>query len=188
MSGISRSEETITDDFLLDVWRAHLREVTTFQFNKYEESFTRADWEWWLTDGQQWLGLLIQAKRLGPKSGKYEAIRHWVRSAGMWQIDRLQKQASLKGIDPLYCFYNHCPVWPEGLTWKCCAAPHNLELLGCTVAHATAVQGQLAQGGAGLPKMSKVSYPLACLVCCSASTDPDRTLPCGRTTLRHGCA
>ena len=188
MSGISRSEETITDDFLLDVWRAHLREVTTFQFNKYEESFTGADWEWWLTDGQQWLGLLIQAKRLGPKSGKYEAIRHWVRSAGMWQIDRLQKQASLKGIDPLYCFYNHCPVWPEGLTWKCCAAPHNLELMGCTVAHATAVQGQLAQGGAGLPKMSKVSYPLACLVCCSASTDPDRTLPCGRTTLRHGCA
>lgn len=175
-SGINRSEETITEDFLLDVCRAHPREVTTFQFNKREESFTGADWEWWLTDGRQWLGLLIQAKRLGPKSGKYEAIRHWVKSAEMWQMDLLLWQASRKGIDPLYCFYNYSPAWPA-LTWKCCAAPSKLELFGCTVAHATAVQGRLAQGGAGLPKMSEVSYPLACLVCCPGATDPAPTLP-----------
>lgn len=176
-AGINRSEETITDDFLLDVQRAHPRGVTTFQFNKRDESFTGADWEWWLTDGRQWLGLLIQAKRLGPKSHKYEAIRHWVRSAGMWQINRLHQQAAFKGIEPLYCFYNYSSAWPLALTWKCCAAPHKLEGFGCTVAHATAVQAQLRQGGAGLPKMSKVSYPLACLVCCPGPVDPARTLP-----------
>jgi hypothetical protein len=177
ISGINRSEETITDDFLLDVQLAHPSEVTTFQFNKHEESFTGADWEWWLTDGRQWLGLLIQAKRLGPKSHKYETIRHWVRSAGMWQIDRLQRQASLKRIEPLYCFFNYSSAWPLALTWKCCAAPRGPQRFGCTVAHATAVKGQLGQGGAGLPKMSRVSYPLACLVCCLGPTDPARTLP-----------
>jgi hypothetical protein len=66
--GINRGEETVTDDFLLDVQAAHPTEVATFQFNKPEEAITGADWEWWLTDGRKWAGLLIQAKILNPKS------------------------------------------------------------------------------------------------------------------------
>jgi hypothetical protein len=73
-------------------------------------------------------------------------------SAGLWQIDRLQQQASLKRIEPLYCFYNYSSAWPFALTWKCYAAPRRLERFGCTVADATAVKAQLGQGGAGLPK------------------------------------
>jgi hypothetical protein len=50
-------------------------------------------------------------------------------------------------------------------------------MLGCTVAHAEAVKRKLSRGGAGLPKMSTVSYPLRCLVCCSVLADPDASLP-----------
>src|ERR1700733_5228617 len=72
--GINRGEETVTDNFLLDVQTAHPMEVATFQFKKPEEAITGADWEWWLTDGRKWVGLLIQAKILNPKSNLYSAI------------------------------------------------------------------------------------------------------------------
>ena len=62
--GLRRGEETITEDLLLNVKKAHPSEVIEYQFNKREKSFTGADWEWWLTDGRLWFGLLIQAKRL----------------------------------------------------------------------------------------------------------------------------
>ena len=42
----------------------------------------------------------------------------------------------------------------------------------------------LRQGGAGLPKISPVSFPLHCLVCCQAFAEPENSLP-GRT---HGIA
>jgi hypothetical protein len=51
--GLDRNEETITDDFLDEVQSQHPREVATFQFHKRDESFTGADWEWWLTDDHQ---------------------------------------------------------------------------------------------------------------------------------------
>ena len=71
--GINRGEETVTDDFLLGVQMAHPTEVATFQFNKPEEAKTGADWEWWLTDGRKWAGLLIQAKILKPKANLYSS-------------------------------------------------------------------------------------------------------------------
>lgn len=163
--GRNRNEETITDDFLDDVQNQHPQEVATFQFNKRDEQFTGADWEWWLTNDRVWLGLLVQAKRLRRHSHKY-GIKHWVASGNMWQMELLLQQAHWKGVDPLYCFYNYDSSWPNHLTWNCCTT-HDLPLFGCTVAHAAAVKNQLYLGGAGLPKMSTVSYPLSCLVCCT---------------------
>lgn len=87
MLGINRGEETITDNFLLDVQSAHPAEVATFQFTKPEESVTGADWEWWLTNGREWVGLLIQAKILKAKANLYSSIKHKVR--GRPQIDIL---------------------------------------------------------------------------------------------------
>jgi hypothetical protein len=173
--GFDRNEETITDDFLDDVQNQHPQEVATFQFNKRHERFTGADWEWWLTDDHVWLGLLVQAKRLRRHSHKY-GIKHWVPTASMWQIDLLIRQANWKGIDPLYCFYNYDSSSPNHLTWNCCTA-HALPRFGCTVAHAIAVKNQLYLGGAGLPKMSTVSYPLSCLVCCSGDAAARASLP-----------
>jgi hypothetical protein len=179
--GGNRYEWTITADFLDDIRNQHPQQVAIFEFNQRDEQFTGADWEWWLTDDPVWLGLLVQAKRLGRHSHKY-GIKHWVASAKMWQIDLLLQQARWKGVEPLYCFYNYASSWPGHLTWSCCTKTHALSLFGCTVAHAVAVKNQFTHGGAGLPKMSTVSYPLSCLVCCTLDTPvvraplPTRTL------------
>ena len=55
--GVGRGEETITEDLLPNVKKAHPYDVIEYQFNKREEFFTGADWEWWLTDGRLWFGL-----------------------------------------------------------------------------------------------------------------------------------
>ena len=175
--GISRGEETITDDFLLDVQMAHPAEVSTFQFNKLEESITGADWEWWLTDGRRWVGLLIQAKILNPKSNLYSSIKHKVR--GRPQIDIILEQAHLKGIPALYFLYNHTHLTFPKLSWNCGSTDPEIEQLGCTVAYAAAVKPLVEQGGVGITTLGPVSVPLRCLVCCRvrAESSDDSSLP-----------
>ncbi len=175
-TGLIRGEETITDDLLLNIQSAHPSEVITCQFNKREEGFTGADWEWWRTDGRLWYGLLIQAKRLNHKSHKYPEIQRLVGKSARPQIDVLIDQARLKGIDPLYFFYNYSSRNPAAFTWNC-GHPFVLEQLGCTVAHAGAVEQLLGQGGVGLPKISPISYPLRCLVCCPVLAESNDPLP-----------
>jgi hypothetical protein len=48
--GWPRSEETITENFLDEIQDAHPQQIFTCSFNKREEGYTGADWEWWLTD------------------------------------------------------------------------------------------------------------------------------------------
>jgi hypothetical protein len=74
--------------------------------------------------------------------------------------------AQSKGLDPLYVFYNYSQAPITKFQWNCGWRNTDTALLGCTVAHADAVKARLVQGGAGLPKMSVVSYPLRCLACC----------------------
>jgi hypothetical protein len=157
--------------------KAHPYEVLTFQFSKPLEKHTGADWEWWLTDGRLWFGLLIQAKRLDSKSHKYADIKHKVGKPKIPQIDLLLNQARLKEIDPLYCFYNYSNRGLSAFTWNCGSTPMDLPQLGCTVAHAAAVKRVLKRGGGGLPKISPISYPLRCLVCCPVFAEPDTSLP-----------
>jgi hypothetical protein len=167
--GLAYGEETVTDNLLLEVQKAHPREVITVPFWKPQEKFTGADWEWWLTDGRTWFGLLIQAKRLGRTSHKYEGLKHRVGKERIPQIELLLKWARDKEIDPLYFFYNHDNGRVGSLPWNCGSMFPSPAQLGCTVAHAAAVERLLvAQGGAGLPKMSTISNPLRCLVCCTA--------------------
>jgi Family of unknown function (DUF6615) len=176
--GIDRGETTITDDFLLEVQTAHPTDVITVQFLNPQERFTGADWEWWLTDDQSWFGLLIQAKRLGRTTHKYEKLKHKVGNSKTPQIELLLNCARRKGIDPLYFFYNYNSGRLGSLQWNCGSMdPNKMAQLGCTVAHAAAVKRLLAQGGAGLPKMSTISNPLRCLVCCTGLGSPDNSLP-----------
>jgi hypothetical protein len=168
--GINRGEETVTDNFLLDVQIAHPAEVATFQFNKPDEAITGADWEWWLTDGRQWAGLLIQAKILKPKANLYSSIKHKVR--GRPQIDILLEQANLKYIPALYFFYNHTQLTFPKLSWNCGSSRPDIEQLGCTVAYAAAVKPLVKQGGVGITTLSPISVPLRCLVCCRVRAQP----------------
>ncbi|MBR0818113.1 DUF6615 family protein [Bradyrhizobium liaoningense] len=175
--GINRGEETVTDNFLLDVQAAHPVEVTTFQFNKPEEAITGADWEWWLTDGRRWAGLLIQAKILKGKANLYSSIKHKVR--GRPQIDILLEQANLKGIPALYFLYNHTQLTFPKLSWNCGSIAPDIEQLGCTVAYAAAVKPLVKRGGVGITTLNPISVPLRCLVCCRVRAEPpdDPSLP-----------
>lgn len=131
-----------------------------------------------ITDGRLWLGLLIQAKRLDLKSHKYRNIKHLVgKEAQRPQIDLLIEQARLKQIDPLYFFYNYSPSPLAAFRWNCGRFPPVRRQLGCTAAHAFAVREVLQRGGAGLPKMSAISLPMKCIVCCPVLSDPDGSLP-----------
>lgn len=159
-------EETITNTLLGNVEGAHPYDVATVQFYKPQEKFNGADWEWWLTDGKLWLGLLIQAKRISIDSGKYTGINHKVGAAKIPQVDLLIQWAQPKGLDPLYVFYNYSQAAITKFQWNCGWRNTDTTLFGCTVAHAGAVKARLVQGGAGLPKMSVISYPLRCLTCC----------------------
>ncbi|MGY4404044.1 DUF6615 family protein [Bradyrhizobium sp. USDA 3315] len=174
--GINRGEETVTDDLLLDVQTSHPAEVATFQFNKWEEGQTGADWEWWLTDGRAWLGLLVQAKILHAKSNLYSKIKHKVR--GRPQIDILIEQAGRKGIPALYFFYNHTHLSFPPLTWKCGSTDEEIQQLGCTVADAFAIRPLVRPGGVGITSLDPVTMPLRCMICCRGRVlPPDDTLP-----------
>jgi hypothetical protein len=175
--GLIHDEETVTNNLLLEIQRAHPIDVITVQFFKPQEKFTGADWEWWLTDGNSWFGLLIQAKRLGPTSHKYAGLKHGVGKEKTPQIELLLNWARHKGIDPLYFFYNYGSGRLESLPWNCGSIAPTIGQLGCTVAHAATVKSVLARGGAGLAKMSAISSPLRCLVCCEALAFPDNSLP-----------
>lgn len=167
--GINRGEETVTDDFLLDVQSAHPADVVTFQFNKPDEAITGADWEWWLTDGRRWAGLLVQAKILNPKSNLYSSIKHVVR--GRPQIDIILEQASYKGIPATYFFYNHTRRRFPDVAWNCLSTSPEIEQLGCTVAHAAAVRPLVKQGGVGIATLAAIAVPLRCLVCCKGHVE-----------------
>lgn len=161
--GLRRGEETVTEDLLLYVASAHPKEVTTFPFNKHQEGKTGADWEWWLTDGNKWFGMLVQAKILDCKSNLYSSINHKVQ--GRLQIDILTDQAHLKGIDALYFFYNYTRQSFPPLNWKCRSTAPEIEQLGCTVANAFAVKRLIGRRGVGI-KLNPITLPLRCLVCC----------------------
>jgi hypothetical protein len=118
-SGLLRSEETITEDLLLAIQRSHPLQVITIPFHKGQEARTGADWEWWLTNGSLGTGLLIQAKRLDRDSHKYPEIKHKVGHPAKPQIDLLIEQSKLKGIDPLYFFYNYSSSPISSFSWNC---------------------------------------------------------------------
>ena len=168
---VPRSEETITEDLLLNVQKAHPQEVSTFPFTKRKEGAIGADWEWWLTNGRQWVGLLIQAKKLDPKTNKYEKIVYKT------QMQDLIQSARKKGISPLYFFYNFTKLPTKCLAWNCGSTPFDLAQLGCTVAHAAAVESVVNAGGEDLSSMSKILLPVKCLVCCKVLGGPDGSLP-----------
>lgn len=176
LMGLVRDEETVTNDLLLEVQTAHPTDVVTFQFRKPQEKFTGADWEWWLTDNRSWFGLLIQAKRLGPTTHKYEVLKHKVGKDRTPQIELLLNCARHKGIDPLYFFYNYNSGRLRSLQWSC-GSVVPVGQLGCTVTHAAAVKRLLVRGDAGLPKMCVICNPLRCLVCCTGLASPDNSLP-----------
>lgn len=111
-------ETSITDHNLLKIRRANLANIRVFHVPQPKERDFGYDWEWWLRVGARpWTVLFVQAKKLNPKSGRYDSLNHRVRGTNKLQIELLWDHASQFGGIPLYSFYNG--PRPSVDTWNC---------------------------------------------------------------------
>lgn len=125
MLGISRDEETITQDLLLSLAKKHRGgglDIKTF--TKSEERANGADWAFWFA-GYKGLGIgvRIQAKRLFEKEVRYKSLYH--------QSEKQRKESKVSGLltpnqcetllnhrdgmIPMYAFYNSYAIYKSGL-------------------------------------------------------------------------
>ena len=106
--GLSRSEETITEDLLLRLAQAHPpHELQIKQFTRNEEGVHGADWEFWFcNDDGVGIPVRVQAKRLYP-SGRYEALFHQSETQHQNNTNQCRELIrNARGSIPIYVFYN----------------------------------------------------------------------------------
>ena len=72
------------------------------QFTQRAESITGSDWVWWWTDGTEWFGSLVQAKRLHRSTSGYRIDIMY--NNGL-QKETLKDAARLLEVVPLYCIF-----------------------------------------------------------------------------------
>jgi len=171
-----RGEETLTDNLLYHTRIECPDNVRVFQFNKKEERHTGADWEWWITDGEFWLGLRIQAKKIAFKGGScsYSTL---VKIQGEKQVRNLIKDSGHNKV-PLCVFYNYFPCDDvrgnrcgtcgcdlRGSPQRPCSQCfHGGPQYGCTMVHAKRLNlGKPYTTNMSVRQISRISLPLACL-------------------------
>lgn len=165
-TGISLSEESITDFNLIELQCRHPSEIRTQKFSKHRESLVGADWEWWLGSKGFWLGLRVQAKKLDPSALTYPELDK--QNENGMQIDLLIQNAltNTPKFIPLYVFYNYWNVDGFDPGWRCQTYPKSNEMMGCSLSYAGDVKEILDRGSKALQDISRVMYPWSCLVCC----------------------
>jgi hypothetical protein len=156
------SEESITESILLDLQIAEPHRVKVVSFSKFHEAKTGADWEWCFFDHghRVFFPVRVQAKLLDDRDKTYAHLNRCIGNSGVRQIDRLL-QANVPAI---YVFYNH--LRDTSLIPKTCMTISRDESWGCSFALASAVR-PLADDKT-FEKISKISRPWACMVCCGA--------------------
>ncbi len=107
--GIRIGENSITDFNLLALQHLYPSRIVTIAYDqRWREPKTGADWEWWLTDKQWWIGLRVQAKKIGSLRLRYPALTYSQNKSSN-QIDILISEAwkSTPPRIPIYVFYNY---------------------------------------------------------------------------------
>lgn len=165
--GYQPSEETFTDNIMLDLKLKHPVEIFTQPFNKRQEGVNGADWEWWLTNEAEdnWLGLLVQAKILNLKLNEYSHLHHKVGKAKKtYQLANLKRESAKAGMVPLYCFYSYGHVTSPA----CMSFGHASEAFGCSLVSLDHVASLQAAGEKkGFDDVMEKASPWHCLVCCA---------------------
>lgn len=153
-------ERALMDRHLIELARRHSN-VHLTKFDQVEETETGADFEWWLDDGSQALGMRVQAKKLDLSRGAYRQLRHGGSASA--QVDQLIEAARPSGFLPLYLFFNG-PT--EGRGADRCPRPESEADRGCTMARADEVKLILEADAPSQEKVAAVSWPWRCLLCC----------------------
>lgn len=168
--GISPNEETITELNLVELGTKYPNQIKTQnKFSRYQESKTGADWDWelWLGSGNLWLPLSIQAKKLNPKTLKYEELNYQPQKSPMTQMDTLINNSllSMPPKIPIYVFYNYWDSKKFHSPWLYPLFPRSIHALGCGISPALTIKFSNKRSNK-LADISKVMYPWNCLICC----------------------
>lgn len=163
---LSLGEESLTDFILLFLRDRHRDTVFVRKFNRRQERKVGADWEWWFTDGAQWFGMLVQAKRLNPAQLTYDNLFHGGKSNHARQANAIIGSAAAAGtkLYPAYCFYNWVPSLSANA--QACQCRDGAHLLGFTIADAYCIKRLILDGTNDYASVSQVARPVHCLVCC----------------------
>ncbi len=166
-TGLSFSEETVTEGLLLGLKLHFPGDVKIVPFNKHREARIGSDWAWAFVDpdGRYCQGMLVQAKRLDDNDRGYQSLYK------KKQMDQLIASARYYRLPPVYAFYNHlfdasrvphssCGTL-AGLRWSC------LESWGIALASAIAVQHEKPDTSFDCHRHH--SMPLHCLLCSQGS-------------------
>ena len=133
---LRHGEETLTDSILLNILLNPKKYpgIRLRQTQLHDEPDFGTDWEWWFGNDHghgRWQGYAIQAKKLSTKlsarkganweNGGYSGLNKKV--AGKYQYQILEdyvRQPKMRGIVPLYAFYNHIKKDSYRDYWHCC--------------------------------------------------------------------
>lgn len=168
-TGLKFSEETITESILLQLATCHPGKVKIHAFTKPEEGINGSDWEWWIGENGNWLGMRVQAKRIKLPSETFAPLQRYKSPKGStYQIDNLLSRARSDGLNAAYCLYFASKKWPAMRAWPTYAflGGGPLSPQGCLIADASAVK---TVGKDTLAALAPVTVPWHLLVChCSA--------------------
>lgn len=146
-SGIRQGEESITDNILLEIFRARPFGVKTIQTPKLSESQKGCDWEWWIgSDNDGWQRYAVQTKKIQPHNAYYPSLNYKVGKPPhqQRQLDILLNYAEVNNAIPLYSFYNYLFLKEDELIeyWNA-ELPFEKKLLGWTYTPAHIIQNVL---------------------------------------------
>lgn len=178
------SEETVTENLLLDLYQKYPGDVTIVPFTKPLEGKTGADWAWSFesSDGKRSFPMLVQAKALDHRDHEYPEIGRFIGRSKTTpkkkQIDQLIRTAKKLNFPALYAFYNHLddesrvPANCQSLAMLGSPMPDSW---GVSLARAEDVLASLADQTFDTHR--KHSIPLHCLLCSrgTGSADPGGT-------------
>lgn len=161
-TGIGVSEESITDGILIALATCGGKNVVVRKFSRNQESKNGADLEMWFHLKKEFVGFLIQAKKLDSLSNSYKCIDH----KNGKQLSDLLSSASTSLI-PSYLLYNFWKKHPKK------QLPNPSIIYGCAVSNAHDIQPHLKKPNNALQSMFSIETPFQCLVCnceCSDQT------------------
>ncbi len=191
------SEETITENLLLDLHQKYPGQVTIVPFTKPMEGKTGADWAWSFEsfDGKRSFPMLVQAKALDHRDHEYPEISRFIGRSKTKpktkQIDQLLKTAKKLNFPAVYAFYNHLgdrrrvPASCQSLAMAGAQVP---ESWGVSLAPAQNVASALADQTFDTHR--RHSFPFHCLLCTlgTGKADPNGSPTAVARTLRSAAA
>lgn len=161
--GFSPKEESLTDHLLSKL----PADASVRTFTRAEENrASGADWLWWWTDGVEWFGSLVQAKRRLPGSQPYD-FAYTPRASRrnpvpQPQIVTLLDAAAALGVPAVYALYNHGQL-PANAHDLCGRTGGERP---CTRLAVAAVPALVAQNWSGTGvDVAAYSKPIECLAC-----------------------